>query len=276
MTPSFIAFDLDGTVFERVDDPRISARVRRALELAHAKGVPVISVSGRPWMLLGPTLLRAPWLTWRVGANGAEVTDAGNRTLLTRPLDHAIALEALGRIREPGYRWDMMVPGYFYFECRHPHRWPRNARLPVMRRDGICPHTYYVRSVLPIARAAEQILKIQVEVDEGLDPAPALEALGVLAERCGGLEVAVMDYGIEVTAAGVDKADTLSALLAREGIDPARGVAFGDGANDLPMTRGPWRFVAMGNADPAIIAAADEVTDSVTEDGVAAWIEANL
>ena len=50
-------------------------------------------------------------------------------------------------------------------------------------------------------------------------------------------------------------------------------VAFGDMPNDVPMLRWAGLGVAMGNAHPEAIAAADEVTTPNTDDGVARVLE---
>ena len=50
-------------------------------------------------------------------------------------------------------------------------------------------------------------------------------------------------------------------------------VAFGDMPNDIPMLRLAGHGVAMGNAHPETIAAANEVTAPNDDDGVARVLE---
>lgn len=45
-------------------------------------------------------------------------------------------------------------------------------------------------------------------------------------------------------------------------------MAFGDGENDMDMLEFAGIGIAMGNADPEVKAIADEVTESVHENGV--------
>ena len=56
------------------------------------------------------------------------------------------------------------------------------------------------------------------------------------------------------------------------GIAPERVVAFGDARNDLPMLAWAGTGVAMADAHPSVIAAADDVTGTVYEDGAATEI----
>ena len=59
----------------------------------------------------------------------------------------------------------------------------------------------------------------------------------------------------------------------RCGITAEDVVAFGDMPNDVPMLRWAGLGVAMGNAHPEAMAAADEVTAPNTDDGVARVLE---
>ncbi|MDQ0675353.1 Cof subfamily protein (haloacid dehalogenase superfamily) [Pseudarthrobacter siccitolerans] len=74
---------------------------------------------------------------------------------------------------------------------------------------------------------------------------------------------------LDIAAAGVTKASALEKLRGRLGIEPHLTVAVGDGRNDIEMLSWAGRGVAMGQAPEEVIAAADEVTHSVYDDGAA-------
>ena len=74
---------------------------------------------------------------------------------------------------------------------------------------------------------------------------------------------------LDIAAAGVTKASALEQLRGRLSIEAHRTVAVGDGRNDIEMLTWARRGVAMGQAPAEVIAAADEVTHSVHEDGAA-------
>lgn len=78
---------------------------------------------------------------------------------------------------------------------------------------------------------------------------------------------------LEVLAEGVSKAWGLAKLCETLGIAQREVLAFGDAPNDAEMLAWARRGVAMANAEPEALAAADEVTLSNAEDGVAAVIE---
>ena len=58
-------------------------------------------------------------------------------------------------------------------------------------------------------------------------------------------------------------------MLEHFSLVPREIAAFGDGENDLEMLRRAGIGVAMGGSPPAVQAAADFVTDSVEQDGIA-------
>lgn len=75
--------------------------------------------------------------------------------------------------------------------------------------------------------------------------------------------------GGEVSPGGVSKGASILELLEREGIDPSRAIGIGDNNNDLEMLAVCGVGIAMGNATAPALAAADEVTGAVHEDGLA-------
>jgi hydroxymethylpyrimidine pyrophosphatase-like HAD family hydrolase len=78
---------------------------------------------------------------------------------------------------------------------------------------------------------------------------------------------------IEVLPRGLSKATGIAEVAGPLGIEAADIVAFGDMPNDIPMLRWAGLGVAMGNAHPEALAAADEVTAPNTDDGLARVLE---
>jgi hydroxymethylpyrimidine pyrophosphatase-like HAD family hydrolase len=78
---------------------------------------------------------------------------------------------------------------------------------------------------------------------------------------------------IEINPLGTSKATGVEAVARPLGITAEDVVAFGDMPNDVPMLLWAGHGVAMGNAHPDAIAAANEVTASNTEDGLARVLE---
>ena len=85
--------------------------------------------------------------------------------------------------------------------------------------------------------------------------------------------VGSLSYNIEINAAGVNKGTALVALGEMLGIPRESIMACGDGDNDVHLLREVGFGVAMANAQPQVKEAADYITASNDEDGVARAIE---
>ncbi|UNX55146.1 HAD hydrolase family protein [Georgenia sp. TF02-10] len=81
---------------------------------------------------------------------------------------------------------------------------------------------------------------------------------------------------LDISPEGVSKASALEMLRGRMDVRPAATVAVGDGSNDLEMLAWAAHGVAMGDAGPQVVAAADVVTDRVGQDGAAVVLRALL
>ena len=73
-----------------------------------------------------------------------------------------------------------------------------------------------------------------------------------------------------------NKGTALKLVAERLGIPREEVAAFGDGDNDLSMIQWAGVGVAMGNAKPAVLAAADRVAPVCDEDGLACAVEEML
>lgn len=80
-------------------------------------------------------------------------------------------------------------------------------------------------------------------------------------------------YYLDITAIEADKGKALARLAQRLGISLEQTAALGDGHNDMAMFREAGLAIAMGQAAEDVREAADEVTASNEEDGVALAIE---
>ncbi len=84
--------------------------------------------------------------------------------------------------------------------------------------------------------------------------------------------VTVTDAGapfIEILGEGVTKQTGLRTLCELEGIDPSEVMVFGDWINDVEMLQWAGTGIAVANAHPEALAAADRITGSNNDDGVA-------
>ncbi|MBQ9460396.1 MAG: HAD family phosphatase [Clostridia bacterium] len=106
------------------------------------------------------------------------------------------------------------------------------------------------------------------------DPAVISELEVILSERFGS-ELGIFKsepFFLEIVPKAVDKAQSLDRLLKALDIPTDESIAFGDGFNDITMIRYAGLGVAMNNASDTVKSAADYVTTSNDEDGIADFL----
>jgi Cof subfamily protein (haloacid dehalogenase superfamily) len=76
-------------------------------------------------------------------------------------------------------------------------------------------------------------------------------------------------FYFEFMPQGIDKAKALKTVFGNDGYQPEDMIAFGDGQNDVSMIRYAGLGIGMANAVDELKEAADELTSSCDEDGIA-------
>lgn len=256
------AIDLDGTLLR--SDRSVSERSRRAIAAAAAAGTEVVVVTARSPRSVTAFASDAGIGGIAICANGAILFDLDAGAIVAhQPLPAEVAQRIALSLRErvPGvaFGWELGLrfgsePAYEAW--RDPTRWPRpeGSFAPCEISTWRQPMTKLLAR-LPDA-----------DVGELLAAARAVGGDDVVATLAG------REY-VEVMSRGVAKEAALAALAAKRGIDAAEVVAFGDHLTDVGMLAWAGLGVAVANAEPEVLAAADEVTASNDEDGVALVLE---
>jgi hydroxymethylpyrimidine pyrophosphatase-like HAD family hydrolase len=105
---------------------------------------------------------------------------------------------------------------------------------------------------------------------------PSSELAAALAKHVGFLgdiTYSTNDGLVEISPVGISKAIGLQEIARPLEIGAQDTVAFGDMPNDVPMLVWAGHGVAMGNAHPETVEAANEVTASNDDDGLARVLE---
>ncbi|HYB29757.1 MAG TPA: HAD family hydrolase [Solirubrobacteraceae bacterium] len=263
MPPRLVASDLDGTLLR--SDGTVDERTRQAIATAEAAGATVVFCTARPHRWLKPLaeylFPTRPHHGLAVCANGAVLWDVHTESVIeAAPLEPAVArrLVALLEAELPGGTWAVERTGGFAHEPSYVPRWPVPADTLIDAVDALIDEPA-VKLLLRHGR---------LSADDLLTRARAVG--GHLAEFS---HSSMNDALLEISATGVSKASGLARLCRRLGVEPDEVIAFGDMPNDLPMLAWAGRAVAVANAHPEVIAAADEVTASNDEAGVAQVLE---
>src|SRR5262249_6174205 len=144
------------------------------------------------------------------------------------------------------------------FVCEHGylHAWANSAHASASREELFSQPVVKLRARLPGMSVDAVVAALAPRVGDGV-------ALSFSTPR--GL--------VEMAPAGVTTAPGLVWVAAELGVGPSDVIAFGDMPTDIPMLDWAGHGVAMANAPPAVLAAADEVTASNAADGVALVLE---
>jgi Cof subfamily protein (haloacid dehalogenase superfamily) len=253
-----IATDLDGTLIGRAD--RISRRSAKVLAQAAAAGIAVVLVTGRPLRWVYPVYedLDAGYPT--ICANGAVTYDPTSDTVLE---SHPLAPDVLADVCT---RLATAVPEIAFAAEVDDGR--RMVHEPAYR-DLFDADTREAPLSEVVAQPAVKLLGRAPDRDP--DELAAL-VLTAVADR---IEATHSSFSglVEISAHGVTKASALDALAARLDIPAADVLAFGDMPNDVTMLHWAGTAVVVANAHPAAREAADAVTLSNVDDGVAEYLE---
>ena len=266
-----IAMDLDHTTL--YDSNTLSPGNRRALEDAIAEGVHVIIASGRSLEALPVCVTGIPGIEYAITSNGAAVYRLSDGKCLRRLYtDPAFVEELIDLMLRCGFGTEpigceMFMGGQPYCQkafYEDPHKYGesqfgvdyiKGTRIPVEDTIGFLrEHREELDGIDLLVPTAEWKQRLTEELTQIRTP------YFLTASVPQRLEFGNIESG---------KASGLRYLLDLLGIRAEETATFGDADNDCDMLEMAGYGIAVANATPACLAAADHVTKDCLEDGVA-------
>lgn len=260
-----VAIDLDGTLLN--SQKEISLRNKQALMAAKQAGVKVVICTGRPLAAIGPYLEELGLQEegdYSITFNGGLVQKNDTGAIIEKTL---MPLEAIHELYQLATTLNMpfdvlsdevvmqlpSVPNY-------PSIYSSLNKLLTFesyKLEELTPNRIYNKVVVAIDEAYlnERIKEI---------PASFYERFEIIKTR---------NNLLEFMPKGITKAYGISLLAKDLGIRAEEIMTLGDEENDLPMIEYAGLGVAMANAIPLVKEAADVVTDTNDQDGVAKAVE---
>lgn len=243
MAYKLLALDMDGTLLG--DEKRISESNQMWIRRAADAGITVCMATGRGQPHIVPFLEQLQLQTPFVAVNGSEVWRNAS-TVLDRSF---IDLNEIKALHELAIEFDTWFWAYGLRQVYNKENWLAN-----MADEQWMKFCYYDEE--------PQVLKAIIE---------RIDSLGIR------LEMTNSDpRNIEFNPLGINKASGLQQVCEIVGCTMNEVIAVGDSLNDLAMIEQAGVGVAMGNAQDVVKAAADAVTLSNEEDGVAEVIRRYL
>jgi len=261
-----ILLDLDGTLLN--SEKKISPATYDALAQAAAKGIHIVPCTGRFFRAMPEQVLNLPFLRYAITINGAEIYDAAEEKSL-----HS-ALISLEKAREVYSVLDTLPVIYDCFQDNWGWmdrrfydiigRYAMGDIRPEYMRQMRTPVENFLQTLNSRNKAVQ---KIQMFF---LDMELRARMLIELQQRFPELAITTsLMNNIEINSGDAHKGAALLELCRHLNIDPAETMAFGDGLNDVTMMRSAGIGIAMGNAAQPVKDAADFITDTNNNDGVA-------
>lgn len=262
-----VALDLDGTVL--TDEKTLSPRTVQVLCEALRQGVFVVPATGRTVKGIDPGILSLPGVRYAISSNGARIDDLQTgRPIWQKLTPQKMALEAFDMLSQYDCMLDLFQDGMGYTTVANA------ARIDEMIPPNLRDYVRNSRTVVPDLRefiltqpqGIEKLTMFFFREEERQEAIRRAAAMGMDP-------VSSLPGNLELTVAGVNKGAAVLALAQLLGLEPCQTMACGDGGNDIAMIQAAGIGVAMANGMPEVKAAADFVTKSNMEDGVAYAIE---
>jgi len=254
-----IAFDLDGTLFNR--NVVISERTADTLARLAERDVHLVVASGRSHRSIEERVGHLPFVRWAVCSNGAMLHDLfARRRVRAETMTGAQVADLRDAV-------DGVLPGTVWaWEAEHGHFWTESF-LAAGLHDVATSNRIADETPPPTTSVKIYVGHREHVSYELLDMVESVIPHGLCVSTSG-------SAFLEVTAPGVNKAKGLGDLCADLGVAREHTMAFGDNVNDLEMMQWVGRAYAMANAHPRLL----EVTTLRTDldhhaDGVAHTLE---
>lgn len=259
-----VALDLDDTLLD--SQRRISPKTAELIRKVREKGVLITLATGRMYasaLFYARELgLELPLITYQ----GALVKDSGSgEVLYYKPIEPEIAGEVIDFFKKNRVHYNAYLDDNLYMERLTPEgrdyadlagveaRVTGNLALEVGKKGSV--------KLTAVCYDEKKILEMERELKKGYG-----DRLNITRSK---------PYFLEVMHKKANKAEALRIVAEHYGIDRKEVMAVGDSYNDIEMLKWAGIGVAMGNAPLQVKEAADYVTFSNDEEGVA-WILQNL
>ena len=264
MEYKLIAMDLDGTLNN--DQKIITEKTKAALMAAQKRGIRLALASARPspGLFKERDILRLQdYNGILMSYNGGRIVDAATgKVLFETSMDLAQTKQVLRRLEALPVTPILDDGVQFYVADKNGYKVDyecKNNNMTCTEVGNLADFLSFAPIKILMSVQPEELAEVQKQIADFLP-----ETLTVVQTAA---------FYLEVIPKVINKGQGIRDICAVLGIDPSEVISFGDAANDIPMLREAGMGVAMGNAAETVKAAANMVTLSNNEDGIAAALE---
>ena len=264
MDYKLIAMDLDGTLNN--DQKIITEKTKAALMEAQKKGIRLALASARP----SPGLFKERDILRQqdfqgilMSYNGGRIVDAATGSVMFETsMDLQQTKQVLRKLEELPVTPILDDGVQFYVTDKNGFKVDYECK----NNNMVCQE---------VGNLAEFLTFAPIKILMSVDPAQLKEVQQQIAAFLPDSLTVVQTaaFYLEVIPKVINKGQGIRDICGVLGISAEQVISFGDAENDIPMIREAGMGVAMGNAAEAVKQAADMVTLSNNEDGIAAALE---
>lgn len=256
-----LAIDVDDTLIG--PDLAVRPASAAAIRAAVAHGVRVVLATGRMFRSAKPYAEALGLAGPIIAYNGAMVRELNGETWFERPVPLPEALAVQAYAARQRLTLNVFIDDALFVEAI-------NADVDYyMSIAGVTAETVGPLAPFLQTQAAAGKRPTKLLIVAAAEAVPGHIA-GLQADLGGALEVMrSKPRYIEIIAPGVSKAVALAAVAERFGVSQPRIMAIGDSGNDVPMLAYAGLGVAMGHGSETAKQAADYVTGSHEDEGLA-------
>ncbi|MBQ9942360.1 MAG: HAD family phosphatase [Christensenellaceae bacterium] len=263
-----IVTDMDGTLF--TTDKQITPRARRAIKEARARGVRFTVATGRPRASLINILEELEISEPVIIGNGAFIQD-GEKYYHKEVMKDEDIRDVMQVAEDVGVAFYAFDENLIYGVDNEVTRkttaiWLERAVSPTLK-DCFRFFGTYDEVLAAVSGRTAKLLIFEMDLELNAKARKALD------ERCKVMAVNAEPHAIDISNVGVSKGNAIAELGKILDIPVENIMALGDGENDKEMMSVAGLGVAMANAVPATLAAADYVTLDNDSDGWAYAVE---
>lgn len=264
MKYQLIAMDLDGTLNN--DQKIITEKTKAALMAAQKSGIRLALASARPsaGLYKERDILRLQdHRGILMSYNGGRIVDAETgKVLFETSMDIDETKRVLRQLEKLPVTPILDDGVQFYVTDRNGFKVDyecRNNNMVCSEVGNLADFLSFAPIKILMSVQPEELVRVQQTIADMLP-----ETLTVVQTAA---------FYLEVIPKVINKGQGIRDICGVLGIQPEAVISFGDAANDIPMLRAAGMGVAMGNAAESVKAAADMVTLSNNDDGIAAALE---
>lgn len=276
-----ITIDLDGTLLNKRS--KISTENLAAMKHAQSHGAEVVIATGRAQFDVQKILAHTDMNPWIIGTNGATIHQPDGEMFHAVPLNKQDVMDITGWLEQENFYYEVFGEEAIYtpqnredlLAVEIDRERQSNPDTDTARLEHAAK-TQFSQNGFSFIKSSKELLNIDSDIYNILafsfDKEKLKKGWRKFESRDDLTLVSSGEHNFELEDPAASKGLALERLIAHLGIAAADTAAIGDSYNDISMLQVADKGAAMGNADQEVKNAAQEVTLTNDEDGVAHFI----